>query len=128
MWSWHNRGCVWDKVAAEWAEMRTGFVKEQDARQLKIEDEKRFVTFALQSVKLSTIPRTRTGKKTKEKTGDEVSRILGPQTNPSIIREDGPTVHLCGDSDVAGTWINGQYALGQKYRENDHIQKTLHPC
>ena len=31
---------------------------------------------------------------------------------------DGTTVHLCGDDNVAEKWINGQYAVGKKYKEN----------
>ena len=31
-------------------------------------------------------------------------------------REEGPTVQLCGDSEVAGKWISGQYSLGQMFR------------
>ena len=42
------------------------------------------------------------------------------------VREDGPRVQLCGDSEFAEKWVNGQYVLGQKYRGRiGHILKTL---
>ena len=41
-------------------------------------------------------------------------------------REEGPTVQLCGDSEVAGKWIHGDYSLRQKYCGRiGQIQKTL---
>ena len=81
--------------------MNTGSVKE---------------TFALTSVTRSTIHRMRTGKKKENKVEDKASRILGIADKTSIFVKEGPSVHLCGDSEVAVKWINGQYALGQKYR------------
>ena len=34
---------------------------------------------------------------------------------------------MCGDSKVVEKWMNGQYAMGQKYKDKiGHIQKTLH--
>ena len=48
MWSWHNRGCVWDTVATNWACDEDWACKRESARQLKI---RKIVTFALRSVK-----------------------------------------------------------------------------
>ena len=48
MWSWHNRGCVWDKVAADWSGDKDWTC--ETARCQTVEDEKRCVLFALQSV------------------------------------------------------------------------------
>ena len=76
-----------------------------------IEDKKRLVTFALKSVKQSTIHRKRTGnKKEKPCSRPKYQENWSPRTKPT----DGPTVQMCGDKEVAGKWINGQYALGQK--------------
>ena len=57
-----------------------------------IEDEKRFVTFALDSVNLSTVHRTRKGEK--QKVDDKAPRILGPSDKTIHTREEGPTVQL----------------------------------
>ena len=43
-------------------------------------------------------------------------RHQGPADKTVHTREDGPTVQLCGDSEVAGKRNNGQYYLGQKFR------------
>ena len=70
-------------------------------------DKYKFVTFvALDSVKLSTVYRKHCegkGKKVEEKT----PRDLGPSDTTIHTREDGSTVQLCGDSEVACEWING---------------------
>ena len=55
---WHNRGCVWDTLVSEWAGYGvTGQVEENIHA---LEDNKKFFTFALDSVKHSTIHITRT--------------------------------------------------------------------
>ena len=42
-------------------------------------------------------------------------------------RTEGTTVQMCGDSNVAEKWINGYYALGEKYKNKiGGIQKKLH--
>ena len=117
-------GCVWDKVATEWAGDEDWICKR--ARCQAIQGKRRFVTHAMKSVNHSTIHRTRTGKKKNDKAEDKAPRILGPADKTIHIREEGPTVQLCGDSEVAGKWINGQYALGQKYRGRfGQIHKTV---
>ena len=42
--------------------------------------------------------------------------MLGLADTIIHMREEGPTVQLCGDSEVAGKWINGQYSLGLMYK------------
>ena len=44
-------------------------------------------------------------------------RDLGPEDITVHTREGGPTVQLCGDSNVACKWINEQVAQGTKYKE-----------
>ena len=112
MCGWHNRGCVSDKVVTEWA--RDEDWRREGARRQTIQDKSKFVTFALQSVTHSTL--TRIGKERKGKTEYRAPRILGPADRTIHIREEGPTVQRCGDSEVAVKWLNGQYALGQKCR------------
>ena len=42
-------------------------------------------------------------------------------------RSEGPTILLCGDTNVACIWITGEFSLVTKYNENfGQIQKTLH--
>ena len=41
---------------------------------------------------------------------------MGPGDNTVHKREDGPTVQLCGDSNVACKWINGEFAQGTKHK------------
>ena len=121
---WHNRWDVWDKIVTDWAGeeewMREGKVKSTLA------DLYKFVTFALDRVKLSTAQKKKSngiGKKEKEK----IPRDLGLADTTIHTRADGPTVQLCGDSNVACTWINGQYSLEQTEAEFGRVQKTLHP-
>ena len=76
-----------------------------------LEDGKRFVTFALGSVNLSTVHRTRTGKKYKMTT-----RILGPRIKPSTLAKRGRQCNCVKTVTVAGKWINDHFSLGQKYR------------
>ena len=74
---------------------------------------KRFATFALDSVNHSTAHKTRTGKK--KNVDDKAPRILGPAVKTIHTREEGPTAQQCGDSEVAGKWIHGNYSWRQKY-------------
>ena len=41
---------------------------------------------------------------------------LGPADTIICTCEEGPTAQLCGDSEVAGKWINCQYSLRLKYK------------
>ena len=84
---WHNRGCVWDKVATDWAGDED-WTRERKRCQT-MEDKKRFVTSALRSVTHSTMRRTRNGKKNQEKTEDKVPRIRLSAGKTIHIREDG---------------------------------------
>ena len=83
--SWHNRGCVRDKVATEWVGDEDWICKR--TRCQAREDKKRFVTFALKSVNHSTIHRTITGNNKKNKAEDTAPRTLQPQTKPSTFVE-----------------------------------------
>ena len=54
------------------------------------------------------------------KVEDKAPRVLGPADKNIHIRDEGPTVLLCGDSD------DGHYDLGQKYKGRiGQIQKTF---
>ena len=86
-WSWHNRGCVWDKLATEWVGDENWTSKRAKCQAL--EDKKRFVTFALKSVNHSTIYTTRT--ETNKKVEDKGPRVPGPADKTNHTREEGPT-------------------------------------
>ena len=104
-------------------ERKNGSVKEKDAK--PAETKQGFVTIALKSVNHSTIHRTRTRWKRKENSKDRVPRKLGPADKTIHIREEGTTVQLCGENEVAEKWINGQHAV-EIQRKHGHNQKTLH--
>ena len=48
---------------------------------------------------------------------EKATRDLGPEDITAHTRDEGPTVQLCGDSNVACKWINGEFAEGTKYKE-----------
>ena len=119
---WHNRGCVWDTLATDWSSKEDWISKGK--KFYALEDKTTFVTFALDSVKLSTVHKKRVKGK---KVDDEAPRVLGPADTIIHTREEGPTVQPCGDSEVAGKWINGQHSPGLKCRGNiGQIQNTLY--
>ena len=65
-------------------------------------------------MKLSTVLRNST---VKGKRGDDKApRVLGSADKTIHIPGEGPTVQLCGDTKVAGKWVDGQYSLGQTDR------------
>ena len=90
-------------------------------------DKTKFPTLALDSVKLSIVHGKEKGEG-KEKTVDEKTpRDLGPADTTIHTREEGPTVQLCGDSEVASKWMHGQDSLGQKDRGRiGQVRKTLY--
>ena len=112
MWGWHNRGCVWNKVASECAGEEQWSSKREQCQ--TIEDKRAFITFALQSVKHSAVHRTRIGKKKKGTVDCKESRILGPSDKSIHTREEGPTVHLFGDSNVAEKMYHWSLLSGTK--------------
>ena len=90
-------------------------------------DKNIFVTFAFDSVKMSTVHRKEKRQKGKERrVKEKTRRDLGPAD--TTTREDGPAVQLGGDSDVTCIWINGPYSLAQKCRgRSGQVQKTCTP-
>ena len=60
-WAWHNRRCVLDKLATDWAG-QTDWMNKRKERCAPA-DEKQFVTVALDSVKLSSVHKKEKGKK-----------------------------------------------------------------
>ena len=86
----------------------------------------KFVTFALDSVRLSTVHRKEKGEGQEHTVNEKTPRDLGPADTTIHAREEGPTVQECGDSDVTCKWINGMYSFGQTYRGRiGQIQKNI---
>ena len=92
-------------------------------------DKYKFIAYILNKVKLTTEHR-----KTEKKDGErrfkkKTSRDLGPRDTTVHTREGGPTVQVCGDSNVACKWIYGEHAQGTKYKEryNWENSKNLAP-
>ena len=84
------------------------------------------MTFALDRVKLSTVHR----KKRKEKgKGKNVNRKTprDPRTQPST-RDEEPTVQLCGDSEVASRWFDGQVNIRWDKSTEDELAKLKKLC
>ena len=64
-------------------------------------------------MKLSAAHMKMKGKGKGKQEGSEPPRKLGTTDATVYTREDGPTVQLCGGSDVVGKCINGKNSLGQ---------------
>ena len=69
-------------------------------RKIALADKTTFATFTFDGVKLSTIHRKEKGKG--KKVDEKTAKVLGPADTTIHIREEGLTVQLCGDSEVAG--------------------------
>ena len=123
-WVWHDRGNVWDKIALEWGGeedwMSAGKMKSTLANKYK------FVTFALDSVKLSTVHQENKGDG-KGKTVKEDTE--GPGTrghhHPHTCAE-GQVVQISGDSDATCKWINGIFLWDRS--TEDELANYKRPC
>ena len=70
-------------------------------------DKNKFVTFAIDSVKLLTVHRKEKGEGKGKKVEEKTWRNLGPADTTIHTREEWLTVQQCGDSEVVRK-INGQ--------------------
>ena len=82
MWGWNNRGCLWDKVT-EWAGDEDWICERERCQTM--EDANRFVTFALRSVKHSTVHRIRIGKERKKQLKTKYQEYWCTRTKPHIF-------------------------------------------
>ena len=90
-------------------------------------DKYNFITFILNKMKLPTEHRKIEKKDGDKKFKKKTPRDLGPADKTIHTRENGPTVQLCGDSNVACKWINGEFAQGTKYKDSiGKIPRILH--
>ena len=118
-------GTTGDKIATEWA-------SEEDwmrARKRKstLEEKYYFVSFVLDRMKLSIEHGKQKSKRIGKKIKVKTLRKMGHPDTTVHTRGDGLTVQLCGDRNVACKWINGEYSLGQRYRERE-LAKYKRPC
>ena len=91
------------------------------------EEKYNFVTFVVNIMKLSTEHRKNNYKDKKKRMKEKTPRDLGPKDISVHTRSEGPTLQLCGDSNVAWKWINDEFAERTKYKETIwKIQKTLY--
>ena len=110
---WHNRWNVWDKMATCWAGKKDWMTARK--KQNSPEDKYKFITYSLNKMKLPTEHRKAEKKNEEKRFKKKTPRNLGPEDITVRTREGGPTVQLCGDSNVACKWIKGEFAQGTKY-------------
>ena len=71
----------------------------------------------LNKMKLPTEHRNTEKKDEDKRPKKKTPRELGPEDITVHTRGGGPTVQLCGESNVACKWINGEFAQGTKYKD-----------
>ena len=121
---WHNRGCVWDKIASEWRVKQDWHNKRKTS-----EGRGQETSWCLRCWVWNTQSYTgqKIGECVKSNCKKKETRILGPRDESMSIRIEDVTAQKCGDSKVAEKWINGHCTMGQKHKAKiDHIQKTLY--
>ena len=82
---WHNQGNVWDKIATDWA-CGEDWISERKKRK-SLADKTAFVTFALDSMKLSAVHRKVKGKGKGKQAGSRPPRKLGPADATFLHKE-----------------------------------------
>ena len=90
------------------------------------EEKYKFVTYTLNKMKLPTEHRNTTNKEKEKKFKKKTPKDLGPEDITIHTQSEGPTVQLCGDSNVACKWINGEFSQRTQFKETiGKIQKIL---
>ena len=90
-------------------------------------DKYNFITYILNKMKLPTDHRTTENKDGEKWFKRKALKDMGPRDISVPTREGGPTVQLCGDSNVACKRINGEFGQGTEYKERTgKIQSILH--
>ena len=110
-------------MATRWAGEKDWMIKRKEYTSPN--DKHKFITYILNKMKLTTEHR-RIEKKGRDKR-KKTHRDLGLADKTIHTREGGPTVQLCGDSDVPCKWTNGEFAQGTKYKDTiGKSQRILH--
>ena len=110
-WRWHNRGTVWDKMATRWAVRKKLMLARKE--QTSLEDKVQVQHLHLERMKLPTEHRQTENKDKQQRLKKKTPRDLGLKGIAVHTRDEGSTVHFCGDS----KWINGEFDQGTKYKE-----------
>ena len=112
------------KIATDWAG-KEDWISER--KKGAFADKTKIVILALDSIKLSTEHRREKGEVKERKLMRRHRGVWDPRDTTIHTREEGPTVQLREDSEVASKWISGQYSQGQKYRGRiGQVQKTMY--
>ena len=93
--AWHNRGCVWDKIASGWSGKEEWSIEKKKCHTA---EDKRDL---LMSVKHPVLHRPKIGERSKPNKERKEPRQLGPPDDSICIRTEGTTVQMFGDSNVA---------------------------
>ena len=101
-WELHNRGNVWDKTTTCWAGKEDWMTARK--KQNSPEEKYKFITYILIKMKLLTENRQTKNKDKEKRLKKKTPRDLGPQVIIVHMRDEGLTVQLCGDSNVACKW------------------------
>ena len=96
---WHNRGNAWDKMATCSAGKKDWLIARR--AQNSPEDKYNFITYILNKMKLPTEDRKTENKDKEKRLKKRTPSELGSEDITVHTREGGPTVQLCGDSNVA---------------------------
>ena len=73
------------------------------------EEEYKFITYILNKMKLPTVHKPK-NKDEEKRLKNKTPRDPGPEDITVHTRDEGATLQLCGDSNVACKWINGEFA------------------
>ena len=109
----HGRGCMWDLVAYHWADGKDWI----ERRKMEAIERRDFVTYALTYTQSATTGRSPIGSPMKivvfEKTGRRVDQVVMRVST----RDDGTTVEMRDDRQIAEKWINGYHIMAKRYNE-----------
>ena len=118
---------MWDVMATRWAGEKDWMSKRKE--HTSPSDKYMFITYILNEMVLPTEHRKMENKDGDKKFKKNTPRDLGPEGNTLFTRVKTNLQCNCvdGDSNVACTWINGEFAQGAKYKDTIRkIQRILH--
>ena len=123
-WRWHNRGNVWDKIATDWTG-KEDWVREREVKSTLV-DKYKFVTFALDSVKLFTLHKKKKKRKDRKEGKEKTARTWGPRM-PPLTLERTRQQHSCVETMMLrANGSMGKYPRGTSTEEElAQVQKTL---
>ena len=125
MWGWHSRGCVWDKVAAEWA-CKEEWTSKKERSQI-IENKRDVVTFVVKNVKHSTIHMTRSGQRMTHRVlfthpQQRIGELLSTSSTICTALIQIPTSHSRGKEKIPKTIVSHLEQIRQKWAYETSIR------